>query len=351
MGNYKFDAGYLYNDSFTEKDFKKAVIKHIFDDIKSPSYIFDEMILGDVSKIYVPLILSSGEANIEYSRILGYDKIETTTKYKTTTYGSGYQNKTHSTSARSITEWEPDSGIITGSATSGIYDDKYKIYDDYITNHKMDKNNITKLSNDELNKYSLTSENVEYLKNDILNKVFKENITYPANHVKDEEYHGDVNLYDTTITFVSLYFVEISIRDQKLQFVSSSNGEIEIISFGEYPIDNYDEMFKFNKEINAKRLEATKKPRLISKLTILSTILLFALLLILGLSLNVLALTITSIVILIVGIIITIIFMNKVKNISKPYYKQIQEHNQILLNKNSNIKQEGYQNYIKKMNS
>ena len=58
MGNYKFDAGYLYNDSFTEKDFKEAVLKHIFDDIKSPSYIFDEMNFGEISKIYVPLILS-----------------------------------------------------------------------------------------------------------------------------------------------------------------------------------------------------------------------------------------------------------------------------------------------------
>lgn len=348
MENYKINIGYLYKDSFTEKDFKDAVLRHILDDSNAPSYIFDEMSLSNISRINVPLILTSGDANIEYSRMLGYDRIETTTKIKTTTYGNGYQNKTHSTSSRTITDWKNDFGTINATANSGTYNDEYKIYDEYITNHVMDKNNVRELTNEELDNYHLTEDNIEYLKNDILKKAFEANITYPANKVKNEEYSGTVSLFNTTVTIVSMYAMELQIRDKSLLFIAISNGDIEIKVFGEYPIDNYDEINNFNMAISKQRLEATKKPRALSKYTILLTLLLFILFLVLGISLDILALTIISIVILVLGLIITLKFRHDVKMISKPYYKQIYDNNIRVYNENEKAKQEGYQRYILK---
>ena len=43
MKDYKINVGYLYNDSFTEKEFLNAVLKKINDDNSAPSYIFDEI--------------------------------------------------------------------------------------------------------------------------------------------------------------------------------------------------------------------------------------------------------------------------------------------------------------------
>jgi len=341
MGNNKFDFGYLYNDSFNEKEFIKAVLKYIKDD-SSPSYIFDEMKMGKVSRINVPLILTGGTSEIEYSRLIGYDTIETTTKYRTSPDG----NTKRSTYSRTITNWKKDSGIISGTSSSGYFDNKYKIYDEYITNHVMDKNNIRRLNDDELDKYNLDDEIINYLKNDILNKVFKENITYPGNHIKNETYSGTTELFDTTLTIISLYSVEITIKDKSITFIASTNGDIEIKMFGEYPLDNYEETFKFTKEITSKRKEATKKPRALAKYTILSTIILFILLLVLGISLNILALTIISIVILILGLIITIKFSLDIKKISKPYYNQIREYNINNVKNKQKIKEEGYQNYL-----
>ena len=75
-------------------------------------------------------------------------------------------------------------------------DEQYKIYDEYITNHKMDRKNIRLMPEDEMLKHSLKPETVEFLKNDIMNKVFANNITYPGNHVKNEEYYGNTTFLD-----------------------------------------------------------------------------------------------------------------------------------------------------------
>ena len=291
MKDYKINVGYLYNDSFTENVFLNAVLKKINDDNSAPSYIFNEMDISKVFRIEFPIFLCDGNAEIKYSRMIGFDKIETTTKYKTNAYG----NKTHSTSSRTITDWKKDSGVISGSASSGTILEEYKIYDEYITNHKMDKNNIRVLSNNELKKYKLTDDMIEYLENDILNKVFKNNITYPGNHVKDEEYNGSTSLSNISCTIVSLYALTVSVRDKSITFIAASNGEIDIEMYGEYPLDNFDCVFKLNREITKERLEATKTPRKYAKYTIVATIISFIILLILGISLNLLALTIISI--------------------------------------------------------
>ncbi len=347
MEEIKFNEGYLYNDSFSEQEFLEAVLKYIMDDGMAPSYIFDEMTRSQIYRINIPLIQAIGEAEIEYSRMIGYDRLETTTKYKTTTYSNGYQNKTQSTSIKTVTDWQKDFGTLTGSASSGTYDEKYKIYDEYVANHKMDKNNVSILSIDEVNKYAPTSDMIEFLKNDILNKVYASNITYPGNHVKNEEYDGTTTITNLSCTIVSLYALSISVRDKQLLFVASSNGDIEIKAFGEYPVDNYEESLKFNRKVTDERKEATKKPRTVAKYTILSSIALFILLLVLGLVFDLIALTIISIVILVAGLIIGIKFMIDVKNISKPYYQRIYEHNKKDYEEKQRNKEESYQRYVK----
>lgn len=350
MDTFELENGFVYNDSFTEKDFYDAVIENIRNDYMAPSYIFDEIIISEVGRINVPLILTDGNAEIEYSRMIGYDSYVTTTKYKTTTYGNGYQNRTQSSSTKTVTDWQYDSGTISGSAKSGTYDDQYKVYDEYIRDHKMDKSNIRSMSSEELSKYKLTPKMVEFMKNDILTKVFENYITYPGQHVKNEEYSGEVTFYNSAVTIVSMYSLAIRIRDKELLFVACTNGDIELKVFGDYPTDNFDEVLAINGEISEKRKEATKTERLITKLSIISGIVLFILFLVLGLSLDILALTITSFVVLLIGIIMTIIFGVKVSKISKPYYDQMRENSTKDFEKKKNYKEESYQSFINKNN-
>ena len=351
MSDNKFDMGYLYKDSFSEKEFLDAVLKTIMDDYTAPSYIFDEMVCSKIGRINIPLILTDGDAEIEYSRMIGYDRYVTTTKYKTTTYSNGFSNRTQSSSTRTVTDWQRDSGTLTGTAKSGTYDERYKVYDEYVTNHVMDKNNIRQLSDEELSKYTLTDDMVEFMKNDILNKVYANNITYPGHHVKNEEYYGTTTLYNTTVTIVSLYAITIAIRDQEITFIASSNGDIEIKMFGDYPADDFDELFKFRERVTGERLEATKSQRKIFKCTILTTILSFILFLALGLALKILALTIISFVVLVLGLIVGIKFSNDIKRISKPYYQEIFERSKRDSENKQRIKEESYESYIRKLNN
>ena len=348
MSDFKLDNGFVYNDSFTEKEFYDAVIENIRNDFNAPSYIFDEMEISNIGRINVPLILTDGEANIEYSRMIGYDTYETTTKVKTTTYGNGWQNRSQSSSTRTITNWENDYGTLTGSAKSGTYDEQYKIYDEYIRDHQMDKSNMHQMDSAELSQYTVSPEMVEFMENDILTKVFTNYITYPGQHVKNEEYSGTVSFYNSAVTIVSMYSLCVRIRDKEIYFVACTNGDIELKIFGEYPTDNYDEVFAVTSKIASERQEATKKERRIVKLSLLSSIALFILFLVLGLSLGILVLTIISFVVLVIGIVLAIIFGKKVKKISKPYNEEIREHNERDFAAKRNHKEESYQYFIRK---
>lgn len=349
MEKYEIKVGYIYNDSFTEKEFLYAVLQYIYDSTASPSYIFDEMTISDVSRINVPIFLTSGDAVINYSRMIGYDRIVTTTTCKTKTYGNGFQNKSYNSYSKTYTDWESDAGSISGTATSGVCRDEHLIYDEYITNHKMDKNNIGALSKEDLDNYYLTQKDINFLKNDIINKVYSQNITYPGNHVKNEEYSGDVTFYDTTVTIVSLYHVDITIRDRIISFIASSNGEIEINQFGDYPTDDFDEIINYNIEIKRQRNEATKGVRTAFKCSIISTLIFFVLFLILGLKLDNNILKILSFVGLVVGLVITLKINHDVKTISKPYYQQIREHTMKVYQKLQGAKEEGYESFLNKL--
>ena len=348
MSNFKLDNGFVYNESFTEKEFYDAVLENIRNDFQAPSYIFDEVVFSNIGRINVPLILTDGEANIEYSRMIGYDTYQTTTKVKTTTYSNGWQNRSQSSSTRTITNWQNDYGTITGSAKSGTYDEQYKIYDEYIRDHQMDKSNMHKMTGEELSQYTVSPEMVEFMENDILTKVFENYITYPGQHVKNEEYSGEVTFYNSAVTIVSMYSLALRIRDKELLFVACTNGDIELKLFGEYPADNFDEVFTITSEIESNRLEATKNERRIVKISILSAIASFILFLILGLSLDILALTIISFATLLIGIIIAIIYGKKVKKISKPYNDEIQKHNERDFENKRKHKEESYQIFINK---
>lgn len=348
MEKYDYNEGFLYKDSFSEKEFLKAVLKNINEDFDAPTYIFDEMEISDVKRINFPIILCDGKSEIEYSRQLGYERIETETITKTKTYGNGYQNKFHSTSSRTIIDWKNDFGKISGSASSGTILDEYKIYDEYITNHVMDKENIKKLSNEELKNYALSSSMIEYLENDILKKVYENNITYPTKEVKDEVYNGTTTLYNISCTIVSLYSLSITIRDKKINFIAASNGNIDIIKFGEYPSNDYDELFKFTKKVALERKKATKASRRNFKISLLLGLALFIIFLSLGIAFNALYMVIISIFMLILGLIIAIKFNIDTKTISKPYNKQIIDYNNRDLNNKKRNKDEAYQSFLRK---
>ncbi len=345
----KITYGYKYNDSFTEDEFKNEVFKFLLNSRLAPDYIFDEFEYSNVGRINIPLIIAEGKSEIEYSRMLGFDRYETTTKVKTTTYSNGFSNRTQSSSTRTITDWKKDEGVLEGTATAGYYDPKYELYNEYVANHVMDKNNICTLTADEIKNYEISDEVVHNLKNDILNNVFHNNITYPTNNVKNEEYYGTTTINNITCTIVSLYKMVISIRDKQLMFFACSNGEIEMKYFGEFPLDDdYIESMNKVSEIITEKKKETKTPKLIYRLSFLFGIAIFVTFLVLGIQNNQTVLIILSFIPLIIGFVIGIKYYKVASKINKAYSNKVIAYNNDKDKQRFEKKERSYERLINK---
>lgn len=347
--SYNITSGFRYNDSLTKEDFKNQVFEYLRDTFVVPSYIFDEFTFDDVVKIDVPIIRSKGQATINYSRTIGYDKIEQWIEKTTIKYSDGTSKVKYNPRSRKYTEWVFDSGSITGEGFASIYDDiKYEEFNGLINIDDKDKN-ITELTKDELEKIEIHPQVLKSSKNVILKEVFANNITYHGDHVKDETYSGDVKIIDLFAIIVSFYVLDIKIRDRSIRFFISTNGDQELRVVGEFPVeDDYQEDLKKISDLLTERDEKLKEPKKVYHTTNLIGFLLFVILLILGIVFHLVALIIVSFAPLILGYILGFKSMKEAKQIKKEYRITICDYNNEKMNQKKTIKNEGYERFINK---
>lgn len=321
MDRLHFQSGYRYSDSYSTEEFYDGVLLYLRDDEFCPPYIFDEAKFSNVSKIDIPLIKAKGTASINYSRILGYDKqVAYTIETKIKKPDGSIQRK-YSNSYKTETEWVRDNGTINGVSEASFIDPKYK---DFINSLKLDETSLVKIDNKELNSFIIDDVVLESLKNNILENVYKNNITYPVNKIKNEEYSGDVDIENLSITIVSLYALEVNVRDSSFVLYASTNGSSTIYKLGNYPIN--DDQEDYNKKIyniSTERNKVTKLPRTIRLISVIFLTALFLTLLIIGISKNILALTIVSFIPLILEIVIVIILNKKIRKVVLEYGEKI----------------------------
>lgn len=342
----KFTSGYRINDSLTKDEFKNQVFLYLKNESMAPSYIFDEFKFDDAIKIDIPIIGLNGQAEIYYSRNIGYEKTETWMEKKTVKYSNGTKNVSYTPRSRTTTEWVEDSGVITGEATVRGYDKKFNQFSELIS-LDIDNKNISILSNDELQKIELSQELLDTLKNDLLNKVYSDNITYPGDFVKDEKTSGNVSILNLYTVITSVFVLEIKIRDKEVYFYARTSGDTSLKVVGDFPYDNaYDEYFEQANIIGTEKKEALKKPKRFYHMTNLLGLLGFILLLVFGIVFDILALKITSFIPIIIGFIVGYKSMKEAKRIKKEYGQKYIKLNSEHSEKIKNIKNESYERFI-----
>jgi len=346
MEELHFQSGYRYSDSYTEEEFFDCALKYLRDEYLCPPYIFDEAIFSNVNKIDIPIIKAIGIANIEYSRLLGYDKQVAYTTKKTTRYSDGTRRNSYSTSYKTETDWVRDLGAINGKASSTFIDPNYI---DFINNQELDDSSLVPLENRELNSFKIDDVALNSLKNNILETVYRENITYPVNKVKKEEYDGIVDIENLSVTLVSIYAIDVRVRDKSFVLYACTNGSSTIYRLGDLPINDDQEDFN-NKiyDISTKRDKITKIPRTIRLLSIILLTLLFIALLVIGINKNILVLRIVSFIPLIVEIVIVIVLNKKIRKVVLEYGEQM---NKLYKEREDLINEErieAYERYINK---
>ena len=340
----KFNTGYRYNDSYSKKEFYDKALMYLRDAYLCPAYIFDEATFSDVNKIDIPIITAEGSAQVNYTRLLGYDKQVAYTTKKTTKYSDGTRQNSYSTSYKTETDWVRDSGSIEGVSKETFIDPKYV---DYINSLNLDSNSIIPLSNDELKTLKVDSDVLELLKNGIIKNVFLNGITYPVNKVKKEEYQGECFINALSCTFISIYALEVNVRGKSFVLYACSNTKPDILRLGDLPIN--DDQEEYNDKIysiSSERDKITKLPRTIRLLTIILLSALFLTLLIIGINKNILALKIVSFIPIILEIIIVIILNKRIRKVVLEYgtkMNEITEHREKTIEEN---RIEAYNDFI-----
>ena len=346
MGELHFQSGYRYSDSYSKEEFFDGALKYLRDEYSCPPYIFDEAKFSDVNKIDIPIIKAIGIANINYSRLLGYDKQVAYTTKTTTKYSDGTRRNSYSTKYKTETDWVQDYGTISGSSNSTFVDPKFV---DFINSQKLDNSSIVPLENKELNSYRIDEEALNSLKQNILDNVYKDNITYPVNKVKKEQYAGDVEIENLSVTLVSIYAMDVTVRDKTFVLYACTNGSSKIYRLGDLPINDDQEDYN-NRiyDIATKRDKITKLPRTIRLLTILILSASFIALLAIGINKNILALKIVSFIPIILEIVIVIILNKKIRKVVLEYGQQM---NNITSEREKLIEEERIEGYNRFINN
>ena len=315
--NLHFQEGYCYSDSYSKEEFFDAILKYLRDEYLCPPYIFDEAKFSEVNKIDIPIIKAKGIANVNYSRMLGYDKQVKYTTKKTTRFSDGTSRNQYSYSYKTETEWVNDYGTLSGLASATFIDPKYV---DFINSQELDDSSIVPLSTKELNSFRIDEVALNSLKSNILETVFKENITYPVNKIKKEVYNGEVDIEHLSVTLVSIYAIDVTVRNKSFVLYACTNGSSKVYRLGDLPIN--DDQEEFNKKIYAtssKRDSITKLPRLFRLLSIIILTASFIALLALGINKNILALKLVAFIPLILEIVIVIILNKKIRKVVREY--------------------------------
>ncbi len=346
MDELHFQSGYRYSDLYSKEEFFSGCLKYLRDEYLCPPYIFDEAIFSQVNKIDIPIIKAIGIAEINYSRLLGYDKQVAYTTKKTTKYSDGTRKNSYSTSYKTETEWVRDFGTINGKASSTFVDPKYT---DFINSQELDDSSLIKLENKELNSFRIDDVALNQLKNNILENVYKENISYPVNKIKKEEYSGDVEIENLSVTLVSIYAIDVKVRDKSFVLYACTNGSSKIYRLGDLPINDDQEDYN-NRiyELANKRDSITKLPRIIRLLSIILLTALFIALLAIGINKNILALRLVSFIPIILEIVLVIILNKRIRNVVLEYGEQM---NNISTEREKLIKEERIEAYNRFINN
>lgn len=341
-----FSSGYRYDDTYTKDEFFNNALLYLRDAYLCPAYIFEESKFSPVTKIDIPIIRAKGSATIKYSRILGYDKRIAITEHKTTKYSDGTRKHQYNTHYETKTDWIPDNGMLYGDAEETFIDPKFV---EFINNQEFDDSKVSRMSESELNELKIDEEVLSNLKDRILEDVFNENITYPVDKVRDEEYSGNTKINDVSLTVVSIYSIEITVRESSFILFASTNGNPQIQRLGKLPLN--DDQEDYNNQIYSiatERNSITKMPRLFRLLTLLIFTTAFIGLLAYGINEILLAAKIGAFAILIVEIIIVAILNSKIKKVTR-YYGSIMSD--ISDARDERIKNERYEAYERFINN
>lgn len=94
----------------------------LIENVNTPDDILDNASFGALYGVYIPLWIFYGKYKVNWNASSGYYREETYTEYKTR-YEKGKSKRYKETKTRTVTDWKPANGNISGSFIKGGVDD------------------------------------------------------------------------------------------------------------------------------------------------------------------------------------------------------------------------------------
>ncbi len=341
-----FNTGIATKVKYSEEEFKKEVFKFLRDNENIPSYVFDEMELDDIKIIIVPLIHVHGHADVNYSRLVGFDRIESHTEFKKYKDASGNEHIDAYEVKETKTDWHTENGMLSGESYAIDYNSDTRAFTILGSVTHLADEEFEELDNDTLDDYKIDANALNKIKRDIISNVYYSKITKSGDHQKNESYNGRTTIDKSTLVLAKIYAIKIKLRNEDLILYSPSYGVLDVDVIGDIPQE--DDAAEFENKVDElldEKKALMKKPNLISTLLFVLAGVSFLGLLILGISLNVVALTILSFIIPIICIIAGVIFKVKAKEIHIQYNVKIDKLDEERDTRIQNKKNAGYNQF------
>ena len=241
----KFRAVYAVEKEHSKEEFLRTLLIKLASHRDAPNDICNAT-FGEVKESVKEVILCDAHVESDYSASVGYDRQE---EYwdKETKYKDGRSYTVDVKKTRTVTDWKPHSGHMSGDAVCAAfnenparagYNEHYRIVE-VITTIK----NKTIVENSDV---QVTVGGLETVKRNCAIRV-ESGIKYPGDHHKDERTYSDVTVKELECYILPYYEVEFTYDGKEYHASGFACGEPNAES--ELPPNNVDIYGTVNKEL------------------------------------------------------------------------------------------------------
>lgn len=232
-----FDRVYTIKKEFSKEAFLRDVMVKLASNPDTPIDVVNAS-FDEVQESVREAILCSAHVETDYTASIGYDRIEEYwDKEKKTEYVNGqrYEHYVDVKKTRTVTDWQPHSGHISGDATRVALneDNSWADLDDskLVSAIKgADENNIV-----EKGEATVNSSGLDRVKSECAWSIHWD-IRYPGDHHKDEHYSDDISVSTIECFKLPFYSVQFTYKGKKYSASAFACGPINVTT--EFPPDN-----------------------------------------------------------------------------------------------------------------
>jgi len=237
--------GLLTGNFVNKNEFLKSLQKELITGIYTPDDIIEETKIKQYIKIFIPHYHYEINYTGDWSASSGYDRLEEYTAYKTK-YENGRSRPVPVQQTRTVTDWRPSNGNISGSTSfsciaSSIFKDENIInfIDDFDIDIKKSSDNkelndafVEKCSYSEKEIFDISGEDVLelHIRSEVRQQV-------PGDHIKNLQCTFQHEITDIILFYKPIWIALCNYKNNEFKFLSDGNNAEDILLSGEKPVD------------------------------------------------------------------------------------------------------------------